>query len=369
MAAAVLSSLAGCGSTSSEEASVSSESEASVAISSVVESEESSVSSISEEETVQLPEGTYQSETSGEAISTSLQNQRPIAVMIDNESIALPHYGTAEADVVYEMMNSTLNGRITRLMCIYKDWEGLTYVGSIRSTRPTNIILSAEWDAVLCHDGGPIYVYDYFAKDYATEHFSGIFSRVDNGKPTEFTEYILAGDLDWAFEQYGYSKEYNEYKNEDDTHFNFTPYGTEVDLTENYSAASAATDVSLPFYHNESELHYNYDTQTYDYYEYGEIHADADTGAVLTFDNVILQDCDYTVYDENGYMIYNVVASGQPGYYLTRGQMIPITWTKESETDITRYYDEDGNEIQINIGKTYIGIVPSDTWAEVSITG
>ena len=30
------------------------------------------------------------------------KDQRPIAVMVDNERTALPHFGTADADVVYE---------------------------------------------------------------------------------------------------------------------------------------------------------------------------------------------------------------------------------------------------------------------------
>ena len=65
-----------------------------------------------EEEEV-LPEGKYRSELTNELIDDSLKDQRPIAVMVDNESIALPHYGLSHADVVYEMMNSTLNGRIS----------------------------------------------------------------------------------------------------------------------------------------------------------------------------------------------------------------------------------------------------------------
>ena len=40
--------------------------------------------------------------------------------MVDNESIALPHYGLSQADVVYEMMNSTLNGRFTRFMVLVR---------------------------------------------------------------------------------------------------------------------------------------------------------------------------------------------------------------------------------------------------------
>ena len=70
----------------------------------------------------EIPEGMYLSEITGEPISEDIKDQRPIAVMVDNEKTALPHFGTAEADVVYEIMNSTLNDRVTRLMCIVKDW-------------------------------------------------------------------------------------------------------------------------------------------------------------------------------------------------------------------------------------------------------
>ncbi len=56
------------------------------------------------------------SELTGLEISDALVNQRPVAVMVDNEKTALKHYGTGEADIVYEMMNSTANGRITRFI-------------------------------------------------------------------------------------------------------------------------------------------------------------------------------------------------------------------------------------------------------------
>ena len=135
-------------------------------------------------------EGMYRSELTNEWIDESLKNQRPIAVMVDNEKTALPHYGLTEADVVYEIMNSTANGRITRLMAIVKDWGKIQQFGSIRSARPTNFMLAAEWNAVLCHDGGPFYIDQYVKKNY-TNNFSGTFGRVNNGKSREYTLYIL----------------------------------------------------------------------------------------------------------------------------------------------------------------------------------
>ena len=157
-----------------------------------------------------IPEGMYRSEITNELISEDIKDQRPIAVMVDNEKTALPHFGLTQADVVYELMNSTANNRITRLMAIVKDWGAIEQFGSIRSLRPTNILLAAEWNAVICHDGGPFYIDPYLANDYAA-NFSGGFGRVDNGKPREFTEYILPGDLDKKFDNSSYSREYDEY--------------------------------------------------------------------------------------------------------------------------------------------------------------
>lgn len=209
-----------------------------------------------------LTDDMYLSEITGEPISKKLMNQRPIAVMIDNELTALDHFGTAEADVVYEMVNSTANDRITRLMAIYKDWESVPQIGSIRSTRVTNILLFPEWNAVLCHDGGPFYVNDYF-KQEGTPHISGEFSRVNNGKPTEFTEYILDSDYEKVFRG-NISREYDKYRPADESHFKFAEYGSKVDLSEDYRSAKDAVDIDLSaaFKHNASKLKYNEKTQT-----------------------------------------------------------------------------------------------------------
>lgn len=315
----------------------------------------------------EIPAGMYLSELTGEPISDELKNQRPVAVMVDNEKTALLHYGTDESDIVYEMMNSTLNKRITRLMCIIKDWGKIEQLGSIRSTRPTNIILAAEYDAVLCHDGGPFYNNDWFKKPWSV-HFSGTFSRVSNGKSREFTEYVVKGDLDKNFQRSGVSTEYNEYRVDDGKHFNFAPYGQTVDV-KGAEGAVEAKDIKLPFYHNGSELKYNEQTGTYDYYEYGSIHKDAEDGKPLTFKNLFIQDCDFTQLDPNGYLIYNCISQKMMnGWYVTNGYARPMVWNKKDDQTLTKYYDaKSGEEIQVNAGKSYVTLIPSDTWSEVEI--
>lgn len=327
-----------------------------------------------EETVVENHDGMYRSEITNEWIDESLKDQRPVAVMIDNEKIALPHYGTAQADVVYEIMNSTENSRVTRLMAIVKDYEKIEQLGSIRSTRPTNLLLAAEWNAILIHDGGPFYIDQYVSKGY-TSNLSGGFARFSNGKSAEFTEYVTYDSysnpktgksfdgLKQRLEKSNFSVTYNQYYQ--GGHFKFSD--DTLDLSERSDSINA-TEIKLPFPHNSSTLKYNEETGTYDYYEYGEAHKDADTGAQLTFTNVLLQNCTFSQLDEHGYLIYNCIDSGRDGYYLTGGKAVPIKWIKSGESDMTVFLDKTtGEQIEMNTGKTYIALVPSDGWSSMEI--
>lgn len=360
-------SLSACGKDKKEEAK--SDAQESAPVIEVVTTEEPTVTVTEEEpvidEDAEYIEGMYRSELTNEWIDEAIKDQRPIAAMVDNEKTALPHYGlTTNADVVYEMTNSTANDGVTRFMVLVKDWGNIKQLGSIRSVRPTNLQIIPEWNAVVCHDGGPFYIDDYLAKDYV-ENFSGTFSRVDNGKSREFTEYILEGDLDKNFNNKGYSRTYNDYYPGE--HFQFASPSNPVDLS-NSSKSISATHIQMPFRHNKPYFDYNAEDGLYYYSEYGMKHVDpGNNNAQLAFTNLILQDARYVQFDNNGYMMFHSIDYNRDGYYITGGKAIPITWTKQDELDVTRYYDMDGNEISINTGKTYIALVPDDIWSSLEI--
>ena len=340
----------------------------------------------------------YRSELTGEWISNDLEKQRPVAIMVDNEILTYPHYGINQADVVYEMMNSTANGRITRFMCIVKDYEQIERFGGVRSIRPTNFLVGFPYEVIFCHDGGPFYINDYTAKKYCN-HFSGIFARytrptserpswatsyASKAYSSEYTEYVTYDDyknpntgktytgLKSALSKASFSKEYSsKYKG---TGFIFYEE-EETDLTSNEKCAPAGT-ISLPFSHTSTSLKYNSKTKTYDLYEYGNIHTDAaDNNNVTTFKNVLILNCSFSQLDEHGYMIYNYYNyySGSKtkgdGFYVTNGNAIPIKWTKTNDdTEPAHYYNANtGKELIMNVGKVYISLVPSDTWGKVSI--
>ncbi|MCR5268014.1 MAG: DUF3048 domain-containing protein [Lachnospiraceae bacterium] len=328
-------------------------------------SEESApvVEEVQEEVVEETREGMYRSELSNEWIDESLRDQRPIAAMVDNEKTALPHFGlTKFADVVYEITNSKLNGGVTRFMVLVKDWEAIDQLGSIRSVRPTNLQIIPEWNAVICHDGGPFYIDDYLARDYV-ENFSGTFGRVNNGKSREFTEYILTGDLDKNFASKGYSTTYNEYY--PGPHYKFASEDNQVDLSSDATAINA-THIQMPYEHNKPFL--DYKDGLYYYSEYGAPHVDAgNNNEQLSFKNLLLQNARYVVFDDHGYMMFHSIDYNREGYYITNGKAIKITWSKSEELSPTKYYDMDGNEITLNTGRTYVALVPDDIWSNLEI--
>lgn len=307
-------------------------------------------------------EGMYRSELTNEWIPEELKDQRPIAAMVDNEKTALPHYGVSQADVVYEMTNSLANDGITRLMVLVKDYEKIDQLGSIRSTRPTNLVIAPEWNAIVCHDGGPFYIDDYLAKPFV-DNFSGEFSRVDNGKSREFTEYICTGDMEKLFGKSNVSKTYNEYHKEG-PHFQFVSKDDEINDLSSAPGVKDCTKVELPYKHNSSKLEYDEATQRYLYSEYGQKHTDpGNNDEQLGFTNVLIQNCRYVKFDDNGYMMFHAIDYNRDGWYITQGKAIHVTWSKEDEVTPTRYFDDDDNEIVLNTGKTYIALVPDDKWS------
>jgi len=160
----------------------------------------------------------------------------------------------------------------------------------------------------------------------------------------------------------GYSETYNEYY--EGNHFQFS----DVEKTyQDRADGFECKEIDLPYPHNSSKLIYNEETQTYDYYCYGDAHIDpSDNNSVMSFKNLIVYSVSFSQYDEHGYLIYNCVGAGQEGYYITNGYAIPIHWAKSGLNNQTLYYDLTmGGQIQLNTGKTYITMVPSDVWTEV----
>lgn len=84
-------------------------------------------------------------------------NQRPIAIMLANDTIARPLSGLGEADLVIEM--PVVQNGITRLMAVFI-CNSPQEIGSIRSSRHDFIPLAMGFDAIYAHWGGSHFALD-----------------------------------------------------------------------------------------------------------------------------------------------------------------------------------------------------------------
>ena len=110
-------------------------------------------------------EGMQRSPLTNEWVDTDVARTRPIAVMIPNESNALPQYNLSLASILYE---ANVEGRMTRLMAIFEDWDELEKIGNVRSLRNYYAYWAFEWDAFIVHCGQPFFA-DVLFDDPATQ--------------------------------------------------------------------------------------------------------------------------------------------------------------------------------------------------------
>lgn len=299
-------------------------------------------------------------------------NTRPIAVMMPTDSVAQPQYAIGSAGVLYEIMEE---GSISRQMAIIEGWQDFDKIGNIRSIRHYYVPVGMEWDSIIVHFGGPFYANDIISST-GVDNISGTTTGVPgNSTPAHGSEaffrssdksaphnaYTSGEKLISAIEKLDYSMEHrSQYWVAD--HFKFTN-SSHPNTLESYSDASRAVNIDLSgvFPVTLTSLEYNEEEGVY----YKNLHKvkqiDELTGEQLTFTNVIVQMTDSRQLDSKDYQDFTMVDSGKPGYFCTKGKMIPITWTKTSNNAPTKYYDMDGNEIVLNTGKTYIAVAQSGT--------
>jgi hypothetical protein len=104
---------------------------------------------------------------------------------------------------------------------------------------------------------------------------------------------------------------------------------------------------------------YDSENKVYKRFQYGAEHIDDLTGEQLTFKNIIIQFAHYTSIDDHDRQEIDLVGSGS-GYYISDGVAVPISWKKASDSDVTKYTTEDGEELKLNPGKTYVSVFESE---------
>lgn len=281
-------------------------------------------------------------------------NSRPIAVMINNHPSARKvHTGLQEAYVVYEII---VEGGYTRYMALYKD--GLPdKLGSIRSSRHYFLDYALENDAIYVHWGW---------SPQAQTDISKLKINNINGLSYEGI-YFYREDYDIDYEHRGFttSKMISDavtklkYRDTTDKDLLLSYSVDEVDLSKK-EGSKVANKVTIN-YSNSTETGYVYDEENKVYLRYvNDVeHKDYATKEQYTVKNIITyQVSNHTLSgDVKGRQDIDNVGSGT-GYYISNGYAVPIKWSKKSRNAQTVYTYEDGTEINVNDGNTYIQIQP-----------
>lgn len=323
-----------------------------------------SLNIVVEDDTQPPQEGMVRSFLTNEWVETGVTATRPIAVIIPNESSAIPHYNLSEASVLYE---ANVEGRMSRMMAVYENWTGLGKLGNVRSLRTYFAYWAFEWDAFLVHYGGPFYVDDLLAEPN-TENIDGLlnldsaafFRSAD--RPAPHNAYVTGSDLASMIGRKGYSLSYRGLA--DSEHFKFTAKASPNTLSQYGEEAKNATYIDMSGCYPLTRCYFEFNEEDGLYYRSQYLsgdsdgpHVDAATGKQLSFKNILVQYVKYDFLDSNGYMAFQCHDTTMDGWFFTNGKGIHVTWEKTSDYGATRYYDDYGNEIVLNTGKTMICIV------------
>jgi len=304
-------------------------------------------------------EGEMKSFLTGLWVPVEIGNRRPIAFQFNNFKVVSNQSGISQADIVYECM---VEGGITRLLGIGENYTG-DRIGSTRSARHYFVSIADEYDAIYIHFGKTKYATSKMNK-LGIDHLDGsgsggaIFYRDKNIKAPH-NAFASAESIWKAIDKAGFEKQHADGY---ESHFTF--YEQDTDLVNGNVANKVALKYSgytAPYfeYNDKDKLYYRF--------QFGGPHKDTVTDAQLSFKNVIVQFVKEWNIDKNGYQTMDLEDATGRGYYITNGKVNLITWKKDESLRWMRYYNEAGEELTINPGKTFIEVFPQDRLDDVTV--
>ncbi|MCR5300842.1 MAG: DUF3048 domain-containing protein [Lachnospiraceae bacterium] len=319
-----------------------------------------------EEDPNALPEGQMRSFLSGLPVDEKIGNRRPVAIMLNNLKAAQPMCGVSRADVVYEYV---VEGGITRLMGLFENYDDLEKIGSVRSCREYFVYTALEFDAIYMHFGQASYAVELLDQDYV-DNINGLGPAGDvtyyrtTDRQAPHNVYTSANGINAGIDMLGYRRDHYEGYN---GKFKFCDLNSEVTNEGGYSAKHIEPKYKI----NKPWFDYNEETGKYDRYQYDGPQIDEMNGEQLSYDNVILQYNFWVQLDQKDYLAFDC-HSGGAIQYCTKGKAVPGTWKRDINADnydmsAIRYYDMDGNEIEINNGKTFVCVIQNDEVEDVVV--
>lgn len=289
---------------------------------------------------------------------------RPIAVMVDNLKVAVPQSGLSSADIIYEAVTE---GGITRMMAVYSDIDDIQRVGPVRSARDRFVELMLPLNAIYVHIGSSTSA-QRMLNFYSYQDIDGIYlsfvsfeydSELAKTKSAEHC-WFTNKDLIKA----GIEKNSIRTKNNFYPAFEFVEYKNEARVPEE----QRANTVSFK-YSGYADVSFIYDESTGKYLKnaFGIPHMDALTNRQLSFDNVFVLTAQVGIQEENGILPDFDMSEGE-GYYFYGGMCEKVRWKKGAPENPLIIYNEDGEVIKVNPGKSYVGLLDEEMLDTLTIS-
>ena len=288
---------------------------------------------------------------------------RATAVVINNIRAALPQYGIASADMIYEL--ETESG-ITRMLAIFSDLTDVGSIGPVRSARSFFNNIALSHDAVLIHCGGSQFAlrgnysdngdvienWQHINEQENGSYFFRDYGRYNSGYAWEHTLFTDSENLLQALAD----KEYNT---------TYEPEGYDHGLSFDEDpgvTGSSATSVTVSFRNSKkTEFEFDIEEGVYKAYQYDGAFMDAGAEVQMAFRNVIVIQTPQFFRSDAYYSrsFYTLDGSGE-GYLVCDGQIVPILWHRDTLRGAFTYTYTDGTPVTLGVGKTYVGVIDSD---------
>jgi len=305
------------------------------------------------------------------------EKHRPLGVMIENHEEARPQSGLSKADVIYE---AVAEGGITRFLGIYY-CQDTKMLGPVRSARVYFI------DLVSGYGDQPLYVHVGGANTPGPADALGMLSdlgwtgendlnQFSIGFPTfwrdyerlpdvatEHTMYSATSKLWQVGKERGFTNENPKGKEWDNS---FEPWKFKDDAGKGDRPESFIAGFNFWDGYKEYAVMWTYSPSDNSYKRSngGKAHQDKNEGEQLAVKNVAFAFMSEKNvndgYENNVHLAYGTTGSGK-GVVLQDGKKIEGTWQKVKRTDMLRFFDLKGDEIEFNRGQTWVEIVPVGT--------
>lgn len=295
----------------------------------------------------------------------ALLNNKPVFVVVENSSAGRPQWGLTSSDMVFEMV---AEGGIARMLLVYSDLSRLPdKIGPVRSARNYFVELVEGFGGAFIHFGGPPNAYNALNEN-GTVRMDGL---ANDGTYFKRDSDRLAS---------GVSREHTAYTSKEMATNYFTKNNLDLTLEDAYKKpfkfnaekvkldGGDCTEITFTL---SSGYKYTYTLNEEDNRYYSELNGKAfvdSEGTQQSFDNVII--CYTNIYPlDDGTNDKRVVIelNEGKGVYVSNGTYENITWKKGAASDTLKFYGADGEELKLNIGKTYVGITEADNAANTVI--